>query len=250
MNIRHVHSSSKYDRSAQSLTTAAKWYNERADIVTYTEVEKEFRESAIRKANGKNFGFVSGDESYANDCAISYRHSRFALLHSENYKSTNVPFFDKGGKQKHPQWATTAVLKDKTNGKVLVVTVIHLASGIEGDLRVGRKTKAVLNWFAAFHGAKRRANKLKRRFRADGILFVADFNINFKQLWARTLVNTQAPLYRLTWQNLNFKGGTHGGRVIDGSLIAGRIGVKRTAVLMKDDSSSDHRPYKEELSWL
>lgn len=250
MNIRHVHSSSRYDRSVQSLTTAAKWYNDRADIVTYTEVEREARENAIRKANGDDFGFVSGDRSYANDCAISFRKSRFTLVYKENFKSTNVPFYDKGGKKKHPQWATTAVLKDKETGKTLVVTVIHLASGIEGDLRAGRKTKAVLNWFAAFHGAKRRANKLKRKYRADGILFVADFNINFKQAWARVLVATQAPLYRLTWRDLPLRGGTHGGRVIDASLITGNIGVKKTAVLMRDDNSSDHRPYKEELSWL
>lgn len=263
-NFKHIHSSSRYDRSVASLANAAKAYAASgAHIITWTEVERESREQAIRNAL-PGWRFVSGDMSYANDCAISFDKDRFGLLFSENFKSTDVPFYDKGGKKKHPQWATNAVLFDRTNNKRLVVVVIHLASGIEGALAaesraaVGKRkfrfkgtTKAAKNWYASFRGAKKRANYLKKKFKAQGIVFVADWNIDLKTQWARTLVKTLAPLYLLTWRNVNVRGGTHGNRIIDGTILAGNIGVtKRGAVLFKDDNSSDHRPYVETLTWV
>jgi hypothetical protein len=243
----HLHSSSRWDKPDVTLKRAVKAYNEVADIITWTEIEAEGRERVIRQTNGDKFGLHTGDSSYANDCGISYRHERFKLIYKENYKSTNVNFYNKGGQKKDPQWATTAVLEDKQNGERIVVTVIHLASGIEGDFAAGKRTKAIINWYAAFRGAKNRANKLARKYKTKHVMFISDFNLDFKRDWVKRTVKSVAPAYTLTWKNLHVSGGTHGNRIIDATLVRGLAGFAR---LWKDDSSSDHRPYIETLRYL
>lgn len=227
-----------------SLYRAALSYNAKADLVTYTEVEAERREEAVRKANGTTFGFVSGDITYSNDCAISYRKSRYQLLHSENYKTTNLSY----GKRT-PQYATIAVFLDLLRKKKIVVCVVHLAAGVEGELYKKQRTARTLSWYAAFRGAKARANKLKTAHNAGAVLFISDFNVDFKKRWVRALVKSVAPLYNSTWRVLNVAGGTHGPRIIDATLVKGSVGVKGSAKLLADDASSDHRPYYEILYW-
>lgn len=246
----HIHSSSRYDRSKGSLFAAAVGYNSDADLVTYTEVEFEGREQAVRKANGDAFGMVSGDESNANDAVISYKKSRFKLLYKEMFKATNVVVYRPSGKPRDPVYATIAVLEDKLTGAAVVVAVIHLASSVEGDLARRESTNRALQWSTALRNTKRRVNKLAKQYGAAHMI-VADFNINFKKLWARLAVKAIAPSYLLTWRNVKVPGGTHGNRIIDATLLRGAIGVKKPgAYLYKDDPSSDHRPYIETLVWL
>lgn len=247
----HIHSSSRFDRSEASLTAAAAQYNSDADLVTYTEVEFEAREDAVRKANGNDFGMISGDRGNANDSVICFKRERFHVLHKETFKATDLIYFTKAGHQRDPLYSTIAVLEDKRTGKAFVVSVTHLASSVEGELAKGEETRRTLQWADALKNTKRRVNQLARQFDAKGRMVIADYNINFKKLWARALVKSVAPSYMLTWKNVNIKGGTHGNRIIDGTLLRGNLAVKKPgAELYKDDASSDHRPYIETLSWL
>lgn len=249
--FKHIHSSSLWSRSPATLRTAAERYNEKADLITYTEVQAENREGAVRRANGKEFGFVSGDKSYSNDCAISFRKERFELLHKENFKSTNLFWYNVKGRKRDPQYATIGVFLDKVANKKLVVTVIHLASAVEDPMSKGVSTRRTAAWYSSFRRTKKRSNKLKRKYKAKGILLIADYNLDFKKRWVRALLKSLAPAYRLTWKKVNqIKGGTHyRGRIIDATLIKGKIKVRGSARLMKDDNSSDHRPYIETLVW-
>lgn len=246
--FKHIHSSSFYQRSPGTLFRAAKTYN--ADLVTYTEVQAENREDAVRRANGEEFGFVSGDKSYSNDCVISFKKERFWFLYRENFKSTDKTFFNTKGRERTPQYSTNVVLYDKKADKKLVVCVIHLPAGVEDDLAAKRNVRRTASWYATFRGSKKRANQLRKKYKADGILYVADFNIDFKKRWCRNLVKTLAPAYTLTWKNVNIKGGTHHNRIIDATLVRGKIKVRNSAKLYEDDNSSDHRPYVETLVWF
>src|SRR6478735_7354173 len=109
--FKHIHSSSRYDRSPEVMERCAKKYNANADLVTYTEVQLEPREQAIKRANGKQFGFVRGDATYSNDCAISYNKSVFRVLYSENFKSTNKTYYNVDGMERTPPYMTIAVLE-------------------------------------------------------------------------------------------------------------------------------------------
>lgn len=244
----HIHSSSRYDRSPDTLFQAAKRYNTLAALVTYTEVEFEKREQAVRNANGKNFGLVTGDKSNRNDCGIAYSKDRFKLVHSENYKTTNKVYARKGGSKTAPVYATYAVLEDMLVHKLFVVCVVHLPASVEGDMVAGRKTPRVVAWLSAYRSSVKQANKLRKRFKAKGVLYIADFNLNFKRPQVRKLVDKLSKSYGLTWKSFSIRGGTHGNRLIDATLKKGKIKVVKAPRLMKDDNSSDHRPYIETLA--
>ena len=246
----HIHSSSRFNRSAASLRNAAQTYNNNADLVTYTEVEFENREAALRAAGGKGWGLVSGDHGNANDCAIAYNKERFELIHEEQFQSTGKRIYMRGGKPRALPYTTIAVLRDLHGGNILVVGVSHLASGVEGDLAKKRYyVTRTSQWRSAYRASVRRINRLARKHKANGRMFVADFNINLKRPFATALLKAMSPAYNHTWKKRNVKGGTHHKRIIDATLLRGKIKVRGTARLFRDDASSDHRPYIETLAW-
>lgn len=246
----HIHSSSRFDRSEASLTAAATKYNKDADLVTYTEVEFENREKAVRKANGKEFGFVSGDEGHANDSVISYRKSRFKLVYSEMFKNSDQIIFTTAGHQRDLPYTTIAVFDDLEAGKRFVVAVSHYASSVESELAKNDQTyRRAIQWRQSTKNSKRRVNQLARKYKADARLVIGDWNVDFKKAWVRALVKAIAPSYTLTWKNVNVAGGTHGRRIIDATILRGKLSVKGSAELYPDDPSSDHRPYREVLVW-
>src|SRR6478752_2278077 len=219
MNFTHIHSSSRYDRSLESLERAAKKYNADADLITYTEVEFEPREKAVKKANGKEFGFVSGDESHANDSVISYRKDRFKLVYSENFKNSDIVVYRVDGEARDLPYSTIAVFDDLKTGKRFVVSVAHYASDVQSELgNKGTTYRRVLQWRQSVSRTKRRVNKLAKQYKCDARLMVADWNADFKLAWVRALVKSMAPTYLNTWKQLDVKGGTHGNRIIDATL--------------------------------
>src|SRR6478609_7156473 len=241
----HIHSSSRYDRGTEGLKLAANKYNQDADLVTYTEVESKGRKAAVKEAAGDEFGCVFGAmPELANDQVITYRKSRFKLIHSETFKTSDFQYFAKRGPLFPKPAVVVAVLEDKETGKRFAISVEHLPASVEGNLAHKSETRRTVVWFDSFRHGKKYLNQTARKYDCDGRLFIADFNINFKRLWARTLVKTMAPSYMNLWKNVNIKGGTHGNRIIDATLARGDIGAKKPgAVLYEDDASSDHRPY-------
>lgn len=248
--IKHIHSSGKFNGSNKTLFAAAKKYNGAADLVTYTEVEFERRENAVRKANGKTFGFVSGDKGNANDCAISYN-SNFKLVYTEMFKATDKRIHMSKNKLRDELYSTIAIFDDIVNGKRLLVCTTHYASSVESDLDKKRyRAERAAQWMDSVPSSIKRANKLSRQYKCDGIIVCGDFNLNFKKKWARALIKSIAPKYSITWTYLP-TGGTHGNRVIDATLIRKNKKLKllSSAKLFEDDNSSDHRPYIEKFIW-
>lgn len=246
--IRHVHSSSRYDRSPDSLAKAAKRYAKRHGLITWTELEHEHRERAVRKAL-PHFRHIFGDKSYANDCGISYNPNLYRLLLADHDAATDKRYTNVKGLLRDPAYGTYAVFEEIATSRRFVVAVIHLASSVEDDIKNKRVTMRTVAWFTAFAGFKRRANRLAKAWDADGVALIADWNVDFKKVWVQRLVKALAPSYRLTWNRIP-KGGTHGRRLIDATLLRGRLRVRGTALLMKDDNSSDHRPYREQWRWV
>lgn len=243
----HIHSSSRYDRSKASLRNATTRYNRRADLVTYTEVEREYREDVIRKVNGEEFGFVSGDNSDADDCGISYRRSRFKLVYSEQYQHATQEVFFPNGKPRKLPWATIAVLDDIQAGRRVVIAVAHFTAAVETELWRNNSTyRRVIQWRQSAKNIKRRTNRLAKKFKADARIVCGDWNVNYKRPWVQALIKAIAPKYRCTVKNPNFS--THGGgRLIDFTILRGKMDGDAKA--FRDDNSSDHAPYIETLTW-
>lgn len=243
----HIHSSGRFDRSPESLKAAVLKYQEDADVITLTEVSTGSRKKAVRDANGDAFSAVIGDQGNHNDGVVVFNKSKYALVYYENHKAANSTYFRKNGHRTKPIYATIVVLREIKTDKYFVMTVIHLASSVEGDLYHKHKTLRTISWLKTFRGAKNRTNLLKKRYKAQAAFFIADYNVNFKRAWARAVVKAVAPRYSNNWKKTAVVGGTHGNRIIDATLIKGKAVSFGGAKLYANDDSSDHRPYIETL---
>jgi hypothetical protein len=247
----HIHSSSRYDRSPAVLSKAAGKYAQDADFLTFTEVATPERKAAVREGLGDEWRSSWGTLPHgADDQGVAWKKDRFKVVYEETFKASDFQYFTTRGNPFPKAAIKIVVLEDRTNGKRFAVGVMHLASSVESWLAKKESTRRTIVWFDSFRNGKSRLNKVAKEHGAVARLFVADFNIDFKKAWARALVKTMAPAYMNTWKNVNVAGGTHGRRIIDATLVRGKMGVKKSAELYEDDASSDHRPYVETLVWL
>lgn len=246
-NFKHIHSSGRFDRSPASLAVAYTRYCRDADLITGTEVQSPGRVAAVKRVLAPDFGFVYGNHGHANDAVVSYRKSRFSLVYSEAFKASNVRVYRSDGHIRDPLYSTIAVLEEIATGHRIVVAVTHYASHVEGDIVRKHRTGRVRQWYDSVRRVKNRVNALAKTHKAGSRVFVGDFNINFKRVWARSVVKAIAPAYHITWKKTKVAGGTHGNRIIDATFARGRLLVLQGAKLYTDDASSDHRPYIETL---
>ena len=246
MKFTHIHSSSKWSGTVESLLAAAQGYNLVADLVTYTEVDKGTREAGWREAGGKDFGLVSGDHGGRNDAVIAFRKEKLTLIHSDMVVVPNSGFTRPNGNESALLYGTLAVF-ETTDKKRFAVMVVHLSSSVEGDFAKKTPTERTREWVRAFHILRKALRAAQKEYKCEAAFFIADFNLNFKFKWVRALVKTLAPSFSVTWGAIHSKLGTHGRRVIDATLGRGKFKVIRKPRLFKDDNSSDHRPYVEVL---
>lgn len=227
--LRLVHSSSRFNRSPESLHSAVNTYIDKndADIVLLTEVSRESREKAMR-----HVGFTSstGDKSGWDDCGVMVSNYRYDIIYEES--------FNMGGTGRY---ARIVVVEDTLRDLNFVVAVPHFPASVESELAEGRETFDSRLWYKAVRGLRKRANRLRRRFKAAFAIISADWNINFQRTWARALLKSLFPFWKNTWQK--FTASTHGRRLIDALLIKGRVKIKAAARRLPDDDSSDHKPF-------
>lgn len=244
MRVKHTHSSGKYNAAANLLHAAMLRYVNWANLVTLTEVNADVREHALAVPG---FVVLASDHGLKDDSAIVFKEDTFKVIHHEAYK-VGTHLFKLGGHLSSPLWAQIAVLEDIETGFRFVVAVCHFPSGVEGDLFHNKFTDRVIAWRQATRNLRRRSNHLKREYKARGSILAGDWNINFKKTWARALVKTQFPLWNLVWTKSKPlpRRGTHGLRLIDGAVLKGfRV---QSAWVNRDDNSSDHTPWSEELT--
>jgi len=226
-DLRHVHSSGRYDRSTVALADQAARFVGRAGVVTWTEVAGRAR--AVRQAM-PGYRTFRPPES---DTAITWRRARWRPV--ARWGTDLAP---------GTAGASWALLRDRRHPVRVLVTVAHLPAHVEyGDTwrangRVGTWRQAVATWHAQLTDAR-------RRYRPALVLVCADWNIDVRRAAWRAVLAATFPRLRLTWTEPYPAAGTHrGGRLIDASLTT----APGRARLMPDDESSDHRPYRERLA--
>lgn len=247
----HIHSSSRFDRSPESLAGASLVYQSDAELITYTEVNLPDRKQALRQAARGRMKTLTGSEGHADDCAIQYDSSIFELLYHESFQNSTRVVHTTSGHARDLPYSRIAVFKDVPADRVFVMSVSHYASDVQDQIRNLRTTYGrVLQWRESTRKSKRRVNHLAKKYNADARLIIADWNVDFKQRWVRVLIKALAPRYRSAWTITDVAGGTHGNHsILDATIMRGKIKVRGSAQLYKDDASSDHRPYIEVLTW-
>ena len=241
-NIRHAHSSSLYSNSAASLADqverAVEAEDPSATLCTLTEVGSDSRTEVLKDADPDEWAAWVPN---ATDVGIMWRKADFSPVWKEAHKLTNKVWTDGQGR-KHETYCGTALLKHK-QGRTAFVSVCHLPSHVQNGKEFYDNAQAAA-WKSACSGWHDYWNACRKRDKPDLALIIADWNVDFfVQTW-REKVQSYFPSMFLGWNgHMPPKGkGTHGNRLIDGTMATVQA---HKCQLLKDDASSDHRPYGE-----
>jgi hypothetical protein len=244
--IRHAHSSSLYSKGPLSLAAqverAVTARNPNATLLTFTEVGSPERERVLYDADPENWAAWVPEPS---DVGMMWRRAQWRPRWKEPHKLTDKEWTDGQGR-KHETWAASALL-DHTDGHSLFVSVCHLPSNVQNGDRFNDNAQARA-WKSAVNGWHDYWTKVRKKDKPDLGMIVADWNIDFHRSDWRQYVQGIFPSMALGWSgNMPPKGqGTHGSRLIDATWATQQASK---CVLLKDDASSDHRPYGEAITW-
>lgn len=213
-----------------------------ATVCTFTEVGSEQRTAALKDADPDAWAAWVPS---ASDVGIMWRKSEYSPVWKEAKKLTDKVWTDGQGR-KHETWAATALLK-RTDNKTLFVSVCHLPSHVQNGKKFYDNAQAKA-WKSANSGWNDYWNNKRKKDHPHAAMIVADWNVDFFMSEWRNTVQGYWPSMFLCWSGKmppNGKG-THGSRLIDGSWSTVKT---KKCELLKDDNSSDHRPYGEVLPW-
>jgi hypothetical protein len=252
MPFTHIHCSSRFDRSLESLEHDLDNWMQRCSIITLTEVQNNRRSGRLRE---KGWDYYSAKKIQgADNCAIGWSREVWSVqwqgvrkLHQHRWIGHHFAYVH----------AAAVLLKHRQRGQTLLVMCTHMPAHIDahGDDKHfittgagwrGRKAAyqtSIKNWSTWTH-------QLDRSKRPDGILVVADWNISLKDDWFRAYLKDHwGKDYKLGWKHFGTMGWRGGSpRVIDGTLAKG-LAITEGAQMMHAVRSSDHRPYIESFDF-
>ena len=220
--MRHAHSSSLYSESPKSLANqldrAMAATDPDATTMTFTEVGSPERAQVLKDADPENWAaWVPGQS----DVGLMWRKQQFDPIWKEPHKLTDKVWTDGKGR-KHETWCATALLAH-TSGLTIFLSVCHLPSNVQNGTKFNdnAQTKA---WKSACNGWADYWNNQRKKHHPDAALIVADWNVDFHLSAWRDRVGDYFPSMFLGWQGNMPNGGTHGGRLIDGTMATHKAG--------------------------
>jgi hypothetical protein len=248
--IRHAHSSSLYDGSKSGLKDEMRRLvtatDPSANLATLTEVGSDARTDILKNAAPGEWGaWVPNANACCADVGIMWNKGAWSLEWKENRKLTDKKWTDGQGR-KHTTYAASAKLRH-TSGRTIYLSVAHLPSKVQNGNAFYDNAQARA-WRSAVDGWHDQWNAFRKKHDPDVALLAADWNIDYHSSRWRDEVGDRFPSLKLGWQgSMPDKGkGTLGKRLIDATWST-RPSVK--ARLLKDDDSSDHRPYGDAFKW-
>lgn len=244
-DARHAHSSSRYDRSPESLAKqvdrGATHEDPSANLMTFTEIGTEKR---AKQCEADGWGHYHPHDK--TDCAVMWRKARWEKVATSTRKLTDKTWQISG--DTHRLVAASVVLKDTDSKRRMWVAVIHFPSGVQsGHGWATDNPDAVAAWKDGLKGLKDYRQDQKEKHGVDLALLCADWNVALEVDYFRDWIRGVFPHMRCTWRDPYPSAGTHGDRLIDGTWTDG--GRKEQAWLLRDDDSSDHRPYGDVVTW-
>ena len=264
--FKHIHCSSRYDRSPESLEADLDDWMDHSSLVTLTEITNDRRAATLQEKGWNYYNARIGPDS--DNCGICWRLDTWKRTFGVVKRLSTNTFDRFNGMHNLYIYSCSVVLKHVTSGHKMLVSVSHLPSHIEGDhglrsVGVGwegrkRATRQALNNWAT------QVKDLERKQHCDGALVIADWNLNLKDQWVWNLIHDQFTTYRLAWNQMPTAGGAVTGgpsapqgapgvsthdRIIDGTLYRG-LKLSDGPNLMARVRSSDHRPYNESFTFL
>lgn len=244
--FRHAHSSSLYSSSAQSLADqverAVDATDPNATLLTFTEVGSDARTKVLKEADPAWAAWVPD----ATDVGIMWRKDQFSPVWKKAKKLTSKQWTDGKGRV-HDTYCGSALLRHDGTGSLAFISVCHLPSNVQNGCAFNGNKQAAA-WKSAVDGWHSYWNDVRKADKPAVGLLVADWNVDFHRGCWRDYVQGAFPSLVLGWKgNMPPDGkGTHGSRLIDATWATHKA---TKCQLLKDDASSDHRPYGEAIPW-
>lgn len=248
--IRHAHSSSLYDgpkvpleKEMNRLVTAT---DPSANLATLTEVGSDSRTKVLKDAAPGEWGawVPNATAGCCADVGLMWRKSDWSLKTKEIHRLTDKKWTDGQGRS-HVTYAASAKFRH-VDGRTVFLSVAHLPSKVQNGNQFYDNAQARA-WKSAVKGWHTYWNDFRNKHHPDEGLLAADWNIDYHSKHWRQHVQNIFPSLHLNWQGHMPEGkGTHGKRLIDATWATAKAFKSR---LLKDDDSSDHRPYGDAFKW-
>lgn len=247
-DTRHAHSSSLYDGpkvpledELHRLVTAT---DPSANLASLTEVGSDARTDILKNAAPGEWGaWVPNADKCCADVGLMWNKAEWELDWKQNVRLTNKTWTDGQGR-KHVTYAASAIFKHRSGPRVFL-SVAHLPSGVQNGDKFKNNAQSAA-WKSAVNGWHTHWNEIRKAKSPAVGMLTADWNIDFHMKTWRDYVQDVFPSLNLTWKNNMPNGGTHGKRLIDATWATKPAKKVR---LLKDDDSSDHRPYGERIKF-
>lgn len=226
------HHSSKYLKSAESLLRVITAAIVRVPIVSVTEVDRTGRGDALADIPGTQL--VRGPDGARGETAILVD-----TAHVEVLKTARTMLIDDLDGMRGGQVAVAILGRDRETGCTVLYSATHTASGVESGSksRLWRAGVRAVQYQQAARAWRRWLKELKREWRPDAAVAVADMNLNLLFAATRAYVRTVWRKARLP----HYPGrGTHGRRLIDW-FLSWRL-RKPALTVLKKSPASDHCP--------
>lgn len=235
---KHVHSSSLYSDPPSTLKKQVDKItsSDEPTLATYTEVGSNERTEVLKDSDPDWAAWVP-DQS---DVGIMWEKNVWGPYKKKAIKLTDKVWTDGQGR-KHQTWCATALLDHRNNDQRVFISVCHLPSHVQNGKNFYDNAQAKA-WKSACNGWSDHWNNWRKKYHPDLGYIVADWNVDFHMDVWRDRVADYFPSMHLSWLGNMPNGGTHGDRLIDGTMATVKPNFCK---LLKDDSSSDHRPYGE-----
>ncbi|MCH1867307.1 hypothetical protein [Nocardioides sp. CFH 31398] len=261
LRLRHLHSSSAWTTAPPVVAADVGGWQRSVDLLTMTESGGGVRQAALR-APGWSTAWFEGrgprpgrraDASVRWRDAVWVERARASLPLSER----TYPVKEGAARGITPN-ATAAVLERRDTGVVLLVTVAHLPSLVEradgtGLDRAPELASRLAAYGDALAGYREQVDTMTRRHDPDVRLVVADWNVDAKRPWARTLLREAwagsglVPAWPASYDGPGTfddeREGHVRSRLIDGALVDAAATHLEAPRVLAPTSSSDHRPF-------
>lgn len=254
MTFTHIHCSSRFDRSAESLEADLDTWMQSASLITLTEIDNDRRASRMAE-KGWNY-FNSKLNNGQDNCGMCWDTSVWVKKRTHVAQLENVRYQTLSHHTSPFVWAISVLLGSRVDDSTLMVSLTHLPAHIQGRggfanprgpedqewrARKLAYTTAMTTWSST-------TKVLVKSWKPSATMCVADFNLDLKVKWVRDYLKDHwdSTGLQLAWRDFNSLGTSidGGSRVIDGTLYKG-MKLDQKPRIMKSVRSSDHRPYTE-----
>lgn len=235
--IRVAHSSGRWDASTEALERNVRRLRRHHSIVTRTELTRPGVKSALSwPEDGWGLWHPKGA---ADDCSIEWDRDVWDCEDRAVLPLTHIRIHTESGFLKPPCTAVLATLRHLVTRLRVEVSVWHLdLENTPLRREAARQERAAL-----------RAHWHNRRLHDPSVELIGqgDLNLDQRHRSQRDLVRRQmldgTGMVNLWESHPLPAGGTHGPHLLDATLAT----IPGRSQLIRDDNSSDHRPYESEL---